>query len=231
MSEATTNTYQWDIENPKGYANAMGRYKTDKELAFVLDHVIGEQKHILDLGGGSGRFAIPLADRGHHVTVVDISEDALRRLRRRNRSRISIHCADFLVHTFERQFDMVLAIESIQYFTSVSLEALFTKIHSTLLPGGRFVFTELNSRSWRYALHTLRERKRLHEKVAAPEEYKTALRDVGFELLSMEGFVWMPFTVSSNSRLVPLFESIEHALHLNRWIAQSPWLLIAAARS
>ena len=49
MSEATSNTYQWDIENPKGYANAMGRYKTDKELAFVLDHVIGEQKHILDV--------------------------------------------------------------------------------------------------------------------------------------------------------------------------------------
>jgi len=30
---------------------------------------------------------------------------------------------------------------------------------------------------------------------------------------------------------VPLFESIERALHLNRWIGQSPWLLVAAQRS
>jgi 2-polyprenyl-3-methyl-5-hydroxy-6-metoxy-1,4-benzoquinol methylase len=228
---AAADTYLWDIENPKGYANAMGRYKTRRELAFLLAHLIGARQRVLDVGGGSGRFAMPLAERGHDVTVVDICEDAVRLLHRRSNPRISTRCADFLAQTFDSHFDVVMGIESIQYFTSVTLEHLFAKIHSVLRPGGRFVFTGLNSRSWRYALHTLRGSKGIQYNVAGPNDYQTALRKAGFDVLSMEGLVWMPFTVSSNSRLVPLFGSIERALHLNRWIGQSPWLLVAAQRA
>ena len=56
MSETRSNEYQWDLENHEGYANAMGRYRTEREFAFVLAHVVGRHEHILDLGGGSGRF-------------------------------------------------------------------------------------------------------------------------------------------------------------------------------
>jgi S-adenosylmethionine-dependent methyltransferase len=38
---------------------------------------------VLDLGGGSGVFAVPLAELGHAVTVVDTSPDALATLERR----------------------------------------------------------------------------------------------------------------------------------------------------
>jgi S-adenosylmethionine-dependent methyltransferase len=38
---------------------------------------------VLDCGGGSGRFAVPLAALGASVTVVDVSVDALATLRRR----------------------------------------------------------------------------------------------------------------------------------------------------
>jgi S-adenosylmethionine-dependent methyltransferase len=38
---------------------------------------------VLDCGGGSGRLAVPLAEAGAHVTVIDISADALAVLRRR----------------------------------------------------------------------------------------------------------------------------------------------------
>jgi SAM-dependent methyltransferase len=38
---------------------------------------------VLDLGGGSGVSAVPLAELGHRVTVVDTSADALATLRRR----------------------------------------------------------------------------------------------------------------------------------------------------
>lgn len=40
---------------------------------------------VVDLGGGSGGLAVPLAERGHIVTVVDPSPDALASLRRRAR--------------------------------------------------------------------------------------------------------------------------------------------------
>ncbi len=43
----------------------------------------GRPATVLDCGGGSGSFAVPLAQGGAHVTVVDISVDALATLRRR----------------------------------------------------------------------------------------------------------------------------------------------------
>ena len=51
----------------------------------ALDPVVGAGTalRVLDVGGGSGMFAVPLARLGHDVTVVDPSADALATLRRR----------------------------------------------------------------------------------------------------------------------------------------------------
>ena len=43
----------------------------------------GPAARVLDCGGGTGRFAVPLAEAGATVTVVDVSADALATLRRR----------------------------------------------------------------------------------------------------------------------------------------------------
>jgi 2-polyprenyl-3-methyl-5-hydroxy-6-metoxy-1,4-benzoquinol methylase len=43
----------------------------------------GERLHIIDVGGGTGGFAVPLAEAGHDVTVIDASPDALASLARR----------------------------------------------------------------------------------------------------------------------------------------------------
>src|SRR5438270_11213666 len=42
-----------------------------------------EPGRVVDAGGGSGGFAVPLAELGHHVTVVDPSPDSLAALERR----------------------------------------------------------------------------------------------------------------------------------------------------
>ncbi|MCA0143593.1 bifunctional 2-polyprenyl-6-hydroxyphenol methylase/3-demethylubiquinol 3-O-methyltransferase UbiG [Blastococcus sp. LR1] len=51
----------------------------------ALDPLVGAGSplRVLDVGGGSGMFAVPLARLGHTVTVVDPSADALATLRRR----------------------------------------------------------------------------------------------------------------------------------------------------
>ncbi|WP_116113333.1 methyltransferase [Austwickia chelonae] len=46
---------------------------------------VGRPLRVVDLGGGSGGMAVPLAALGHHVTVVDPSPDALASLERRLR--------------------------------------------------------------------------------------------------------------------------------------------------
>lgn len=45
---------------------------------------LGRCLRVLDLGGGTGGLAVPLAEQGHTVTVVDPSADALASLRRRS---------------------------------------------------------------------------------------------------------------------------------------------------
>jgi 2-polyprenyl-3-methyl-5-hydroxy-6-metoxy-1,4-benzoquinol methylase len=52
----------------------------------ALDPLVGTGERplrVLDVGGGSGVFAVPLARLGHEVTVVDPSADALATLQRR----------------------------------------------------------------------------------------------------------------------------------------------------
>jgi S-adenosylmethionine-dependent methyltransferase len=44
-----------------------------------------QRARIVDIGGGTGGFAVPLAELGHHVQVVDPSPDALAALERRAR--------------------------------------------------------------------------------------------------------------------------------------------------
>jgi SAM-dependent methyltransferase len=48
-----------------------------------LDRHDGRALHVIDVGGGTGGFAVPLAEAGHRVTVVDASPDALAALARR----------------------------------------------------------------------------------------------------------------------------------------------------
>ena len=48
-----------------------------------LEAHAGEQLTVLDVGGGTGGFAVPMAEAGHNVTVVDASPDALAALTRR----------------------------------------------------------------------------------------------------------------------------------------------------
>jgi SAM-dependent methyltransferase len=50
-------------------------------LRTVLD--AGGPQDVLDVGGGTGGFAVPIAELGHRVTVVDPSPDALAALERR----------------------------------------------------------------------------------------------------------------------------------------------------
>ncbi|RZS82933.1 methyltransferase family protein [Motilibacter rhizosphaerae] len=52
-------------------------------LRGVLDEADGRALDVVDVGGGTGGFAVPLATLGHTVTVVDPSPDALAALERR----------------------------------------------------------------------------------------------------------------------------------------------------
>ena len=52
-------------------------FRTDDPVVNALHSVLGTDTEVLDVGGGSGRLALPLATRAKHVTVVEPSEDSV----------------------------------------------------------------------------------------------------------------------------------------------------------
>jgi S-adenosylmethionine-dependent methyltransferase len=93
---------------------------------------------VLDCGGGSGRFAVPLAGLGAVVTVVDVSVDALATLRRRA---LEAGVADRIVPVQGESeavgaaaFDIVLAHGILEVVTPVP--ATFGQLVAAVRPGG-----------------------------------------------------------------------------------------------
>ena len=58
-------------------------HRTDDPVLNALYAVLGVDADVLDVGGGAGRYALPLATRARRVTVVEPSEDSVELLRER----------------------------------------------------------------------------------------------------------------------------------------------------
>ncbi len=76
-------------------------YRADDAALNTLYEILGEGAEVLDVGGGAGRFALPLATRAKSVTVVDPSTESLELLR----TRISEFGFDNLTAVHERWED------------------------------------------------------------------------------------------------------------------------------
>ena len=61
------------------YASLRGRVRTHVLDRHLLDHLGPDPVPVVDVGGGAGHQSIPLARRGHPVTIVDPSPAMLRR--------------------------------------------------------------------------------------------------------------------------------------------------------
>jgi SAM-dependent methyltransferase len=102
----------------------------------------GQVAELLDCGGGSGTYAVPLALAGADVTVVDISADALATLSHRAAEagvtalvhpvQGDVEALGDLLHG--RQFDLVLAHGILEAVDDVS--GTFTAIAERVRPGG-----------------------------------------------------------------------------------------------
>ena len=67
-----------------GYANRpLDPYRTNDEALNALFAALGTGREVLDVGGGAGRFALPLATQARHVTVVERSSDSIELLNTR----------------------------------------------------------------------------------------------------------------------------------------------------
>jgi SAM-dependent methyltransferase len=222
--------YQWDYLNKSTYNNRVGYYKFKREFKFILDNSKNRYDHVLDIAGGSGRFAIPLNEYSNNITVLDINPTAIQILKERN-SNIKTICSDFAKIEFQEQFTLILCIEALCYFQN--WEEFFIKINTILADDGIFIFTCTNPNSWRYFLRKIRHRKDgpIPDNDMSWKDLKRILNKYNFYLENVEGMNWIPLPLSSNCKLVSFFEIFEKVLGLKYWYSQSPLLLISIKKA
>ena len=230
MVNETKMEYIWDYLNDKTYNTKVGLYKFRREYMFIINNSVGKLNTILDIAGGSGRFALPLYPDSNRIIVLDVNPIALDILKERN-SNINTICSDFIKSEISDTFSLILCIEAIEYFED--WEVFFNKIYEILDEDGKFIFTYANPGSWRYFLRKVKHWKK------GPTPYNemkfseliALLNKCNFEIENMEGMNWLPLPLSSNCKLVSFFEFIENLFKLKYWYSQSPWILLSITKS
>jgi SAM-dependent methyltransferase len=97
---------------------------------------------VLELAVGTGRLAVPLAERGLDVVGVDISEEMLAQLRAKpGAERVETIVGDMTTVRVDREFGVVLLAYSSLFVlgTQEAQVQLFRNAAAHLRPGGRFV--------------------------------------------------------------------------------------------
>lgn len=123
------------------------RLRDELERRHVLRHApLTPSSRVLDVGGGAGRFAIPLARQVAHVTLVDISEALLataeRRAREEGLTNLRIVCADAQSFVPEGEFDLVLIMGLCVYLTDEELRVFAERMARAVRPGGTLILKE-----------------------------------------------------------------------------------------
>lgn len=106
----------WEKIAPS-YSERYNLYRDVPRLAEKLKTIFGENKKILDLGCGSGNFAIPLSKYSKEILALDFSSAMLRQLalsmKKEKSGNIRMVCSKWEDYSDDYQADFVLAVNSL----------------------------------------------------------------------------------------------------------------------
>jgi len=109
----------------------------------ALEFVSGR---VLDLGCGLGNLSLAAARRGSTVTAIDASPTAVDRINAVARQEnLPVHplCADLSTYAITRQYDTIIAIGLLMFFSRTRALAMLSDIQSQVAPGGHAVINTL----------------------------------------------------------------------------------------
>ena len=113
--------------------------ETKKTLGDSLDK---ETKKILDLGAGTGLELIHVFELfpSAEVTVIDITENMLEKLKKRSFSdHVTTICGDFFEVEFGKDYDAVISTSALHHFKIEEKIKLYKKIYDCLKENGQFI--------------------------------------------------------------------------------------------
>ncbi len=139
------------LSSAEGY-NLLADYYDKKSKywdSFEKDQVLSllgevKEKKILDVGAGTGRLAVRLANLGAEVTALDISEVMVDKLKKKNHKlKVILGEAENLPCENDN-FDIIIATFLIVHLKD--LKRFFDEVYRVLKPGGLFLVTNINQR-------------------------------------------------------------------------------------
>ena len=113
------------------------------QLDYYLDIAGDESKTILDVGCAQGTLALLLAERGHHVTAVDLRPAFLDYARSRHaHGDVRFFAANVLEDEIPGEFDLIYANQIVEHL--VYPDQLLQRLRSRLRPNSELIMTTPN---------------------------------------------------------------------------------------
>lgn len=164
------------------------------------------EKHLLDVGCGGGILCESMAQRGAHVTGIDMGEAPLEVAKLHQlESQLNIDYQHSTAEAFALKhaatFDIVTCLEMLEHVPSPA--ETIRACAALTRPGGDLFFSTINRNPKAYALAILGAEyvlkllpKGTHEykKFIRPSELATWIRQADLELLDISGMIYNPFT-------------------------------------
>lgn len=121
---------------------------TDSELDFLLGKIHAEDE-VLDMGCGTGRFTIPLAERVKSVSGLDLSPMMLATARKKLADRgleADLREGDMAALPFaDASFDVVVSMLALMHIPREDRQQVFREVARVLRPGGRLLIGVKNT--------------------------------------------------------------------------------------
>ena len=206
----------------KRWLSGTGQYvdKTQKEIvASMLGDISG--KKILEIGAGTGRFSLLLAEMGGEVTALDISQEMLDIVKGKaekanllNKIKVVQSDASEKIPFSSDTFDFCITINALSHIQNS--DSLFGEVHRALKKNGVFLSNYPNLISIYFpfgAIVNLRKKsfqKNVFTKWYTLNEIKRLNKMNNFCMVSIVGHMHFPININNNIflGLVKLFDKI-----------------------
>lgn len=243
MKVLSKSEYFWDKWN----SNPVGQYLTEYEKHYI-DLVFQENKNIksvLDVGCGSGRFSIPIHNKGIKVVALEYDKIPLVKLKSKDQT-IPMILGDGKKLPFKNQsFDCIICIQALDYI-DIKQDFFFKECNRTLKKTGLLLFTLRNKNSYKRfitRLMTLNDRYSLpftslndSLPVTSLNDLKQKLYNIGFTIEKVKGYNWVPLSrydtskFINSTKVVHYFASFERLFKLEALLSISPWFFVTARK-
>lgn len=219
-----TEDYYWDQYN----ATTGGLYLDYQERS-IIDTFLDCYTPILclDIACGSGRFSLPIMDRGVCVVAGDRDPVPIRKLNNKllklsnQKKSIFISQIDAEHLPFrDKIFDCILSLQTVGY---LDLQCFLSECNRILQNRGWLLFNEANNHSYKAAIHrNIGSSSQFYRHNYA--EVCSILINNGFQVKEAVGMNWLPIKRDSDSRWIPLASKMEEKLRLSAIPSISPWV-------